>query len=70
MNDPLYNSDAFGPEKGKGGCTIKTNAELLADLIKVHNVENWLAYKPNQPLDHASLGENEFSPAQRIYLSI
>ncbi|CAG0894503.1 unnamed protein product [Darwinula stevensoni] len=62
VNDPLYNSDAFGPEKGKGGCTIKTNAELLADLIKVHNVENWLSYKPHQPLDHASLGENEFCP--------
>ena len=41
-NDPLYNSQIFGPEKGKGGVTGKTREELIEDLIKLHTVENWV----------------------------
>jgi len=42
MNDPLYNHTVFGPEKGKGGNIGKTDEKLIADLISIHNAENWL----------------------------
>ena len=42
MNDPLYNHTVFGPTKGKGGITGKTDDQLIQDLIKIHNAENWL----------------------------
>ena len=41
-NDPLYNSQIFGPEKGRGGVTGKTEEELIEDLVKHHTVENWV----------------------------
>lgn len=42
MNDPLYNHPVFGPEKGKGGITGKSDEDLIAELISIHNAENWL----------------------------
>merc|ERR1712155_350847 len=42
MNDPLYNHTVFGPEKGKGGNIGKSDEKLIADLISIHNAENWL----------------------------
>ena len=42
MNDPLYNHTVFGPNKGKGGILSKTDDQLIQDLIKIHNAENWL----------------------------
>merc|ERR1719458_864531 len=42
MNDPLYNHEVFGPEKGKYGNIGKTDEELIQDLISIHNAENWL----------------------------
>ncbi|XP_076321396.1 pseudouridylate synthase RPUSD2-like [Tachypleus tridentatus] len=42
VNDPLYNHEVFGPNKGKGGDLGKSREQLLEDLIKVHTVENWL----------------------------
>ncbi len=42
MNDPLYNHPVFGPVKGKGGLVGKTDEELIAQLISIHNAENWL----------------------------
>jgi len=41
-NDPLYNSDIFGPEKGKGGNLGKSRDKLVEDLIEYHTVENWI----------------------------
>merc|ERR1719397_948322 len=41
-NDPLYNSQIFGPEKGKGGDIGKTHQQLIEDLVKNHTVENWV----------------------------
>jgi len=41
-NDPLYNSTIFGPEKGKNGVIGKTQDELIAELIKNHQIENWI----------------------------
>ncbi|XP_025829384.1 uncharacterized protein C18B11.02c [Agrilus planipennis] len=43
VNDPLYNHDVFGPNKGKNGdFGGKTDEELVRDLIHIHNAENWL----------------------------
>ena len=42
VNDPLYNHEVFGPEKGKYGNIGKTDEELIQDLISIHNAENWL----------------------------
>jgi len=53
-NDPLYNSEIFGPEKGKNGNIGKTNEELIRDLIKFHTIENWInsdAFEENEKLD-------------------
>ncbi len=41
-NDPLYNSELFGPTKGKGGQLNKTHEQLIRDLIANHTVENWI----------------------------
>ena len=42
VNDPLYNHEVFGPEKGKGGRIGKSDEALIQDLISLHNAENWL----------------------------
>ncbi|KAF7251787.1 RNA pseudouridylate synthase domain-containing protein 2 [Varanus komodoensis] len=36
VNDPIYNTDAWGPEKGKGGNLNKTDEELLRALLEEH----------------------------------
>lgn len=41
-NDPLYNSEIFGPEKGKGGRLNKSHEQLIRDLIRHHSLENWI----------------------------
>ena len=43
VNDPLYNSTAFGPLKGKGGdIGGKNGQELINELIRLHSAENWV----------------------------
>ena len=49
VNDPLYNHDVFGPQKGKGGLIGKTDEQLIQDLISIHNAENWLGMDDNLP---------------------
>ncbi|PAA58471.1 hypothetical protein BOX15_Mlig008671g2, partial [Macrostomum lignano] len=41
-NDPLYNSEVWGPEKGRGGRFGKPNEQLLADLMRLHDSDNFL----------------------------
>lgn len=36
VNDPIYNTDAWGPKKGKGGHINKTDDELLRALVEEH----------------------------------
>lgn len=43
VNDPLYNHEVFGPNKGRGGdIGGKSDEQLVKDLINIHNAENWL----------------------------
>ena len=53
INDPLYNHQVFGPEKGKGGNIGKTNDQLIKDLITLHNAENWLG------IDDTAVGDKD-----------
>ncbi|XP_062479312.1 pseudouridylate synthase RPUSD2 [Pezoporus occidentalis] len=36
VNDPIYNMDAWGPDRGKGGKIDKTDEELLKALVEEH----------------------------------
>lgn len=42
VNDTLYNCDAFGPERGKGGRYGKTIRQLSADVVSRHRASTWL----------------------------
>ena len=57
MNDPLYNHTVFGPEKGKGGNIGKTDEKLIADLISIHNAENWLGMDGDTELSMFNKGD-------------
>eukprot|EP00095_Tigriopus_kingsejongensis_P003883 snap_masked-scaffold603_size126491-processed-gene-0.6 protein:Tk03883 transcript:snap_masked-scaffold603_size126491-processed-gene-0.6-mRNA-1 annotation:"rna pseudouridylate synthase domain-containing protein 2-like" len=58
VNDPLYNHEAFGPLKGKGGETGKSTEQLIEDLITAHNAENWLDDEPNQSSEALEASES------------
>ena len=58
MNDPLYNHLVFGPEKGRGGNIGKTDEKLIADLISIHNAENWLGMDGDSELSMFNKGED------------
>uniref|UniRef100_A0A8C5PCZ8 Pseudouridylate synthase RPUSD2 n=1 Tax=Leptobrachium leishanense TaxID=445787 RepID=A0A8C5PCZ8_9ANUR len=36
VNDPIYNTDSWGPNRGKGGVLNKTDEELLRSLVEEH----------------------------------
>ena len=57
MNDPLYNHTVFGPEKGKGGNIGKSDEKLIADLISIHNAENWLGMDGDSELSMFNKGD-------------
>jgi len=60
-NDPLYNSEIFGPEKGKGGNIGKTKEKLIEDLIEFHTVENWVnsdAFEASEAFDAANQNDS------------
>ena len=58
MNDPLYNHTVFGPDKGKGGNIGKSDEKLIADLISIHNAENWLGMDGDSELSMFNKGDD------------
>ncbi|KAL2790382.1 RNA pseudouridylate synthase domain-containing protein 2 isoform 2, partial [Daubentonia madagascariensis] len=54
LNDPIYNSVAWGPSRGQGGHIPKTDEELLRDLVAEHQAK--------QSLDVLDLCERDLSP--------
>nr|XP_030698816.1 RNA pseudouridylate synthase domain-containing protein 2 [Globicephala melas] len=54
LNDPIYNSIAWGPSRGRGGHIPKTDEELLRDLVAEHQAK--------QSLDVLDLCEGDLSP--------
>ncbi|XP_045679482.1 RNA pseudouridylate synthase domain-containing protein 2 [Phyllostomus hastatus] len=55
LNDPIYNSVAWGPSRGQGGHIPKTDEELLRDLVAEHQAK--------QSLDVIDLCEGDLSSA-------
>ena len=53
INDPLYNHEVFGTNKGKGGHIGKTDDQLIQDLIAIHNAENWSVSYINVKMWHS-----------------
>lgn len=53
LNDPIYNSVAWGPSRGRGGHIPKTDEELLRDLVAEHQAK--------QSLDVLNLCEGDLS---------
>ena len=68
MNDPLYNHTVFGEDKGKGGNLGKSDEKLIADLISIHNAENWLGMDGDSDLsmfNKSDLGDSpELGPKE------
>ncbi|XP_077620807.1 pseudouridylate synthase RPUSD2 isoform X2 [Crocuta crocuta] len=54
LNDPIYNSVAWGPSRGRGGHIPKTDEELLRDLVAEHQAK--------QSLDGLDICEGDLSP--------
>ncbi|XP_072313964.1 pseudouridylate synthase RPUSD2 [Eucyclogobius newberryi] len=42
LNDPIYNTAAWGPHRGKGGLVSRTNEELLQALVEEHKSQESL----------------------------
>ncbi|XP_074091209.1 pseudouridylate synthase RPUSD2 [Macrotis lagotis] len=42
INDPIYNTAAWGPARGRGGHVPKTDDELLRDLLEEHRAKQSL----------------------------
>ncbi|XP_063439626.1 pseudouridylate synthase RPUSD2-like [Mytilus trossulus] len=55
VNDPLYNSPAFGPNRGKGGEFWKSDTEITDEIQNLHSVGLW--YDGENPLYHKRLKE-------------
>lgn len=51
VNDGLYNSTVFGPEKGKGGIFGKSLSQLSRDVIAQHRADCWLVSEDNDVVD-------------------
>lgn len=54
LNDPIYNSMAWGPSRGRGGHIPKTDEELLRDLVAEHQAK--------QSLDVLDLCDGDMPP--------
>eukprot|EP00088_Acartia_fossae_P033673 TRINITY_DN3449_c0_g1_i4.p1 TRINITY_DN3449_c0_g1~~TRINITY_DN3449_c0_g1_i4.p1 ORF type:complete len:635 (+),score=125.16 TRINITY_DN3449_c0_g1_i4:124-2028(+) len=63
-NDPLYNSDIFGPQKGKDGQIGKTKEQLIADLIEKHTIDNWIQ---SEEYENSRLKEEHDSETQQDF---
>lgn len=51
-NDTLYNSTAFGKERGKHANYGISREEIMENLNKEHNVENWFELEDAVPPEH------------------
>ncbi|XP_008938897.1 PREDICTED: RNA pseudouridylate synthase domain-containing protein 2, partial [Merops nubicus] len=54
VNDPIYNMEAWGPERGRAGRVDKTDEELLQALVEEH--------RSKQSLDVLGVSEEDLAP--------
>ncbi|NXK27490.1 RUSD2 protein, partial [Arenaria interpres] len=59
VNDPIYNMEAWGPHRGKGGKIDKTDEELLKALVEEHRSKQSLDVLGISEEDLSSSAENE-----------
>ncbi|XP_051632980.1 pseudouridylate synthase RPUSD2 isoform X2 [Manacus candei] len=59
VNDPIYNMEAWGPDRGKGGKIGKTDEELLKALVEEHRSKQSLEILGISEEDLNSGGENK-----------
>lgn len=60
VNDNLYNCDAFGPERGKGGrYGGKTYKQLAEDVMKKHSSHIWLVSEAGETIGQQKLDNVE-----------
>ncbi|XP_071174832.1 pseudouridylate synthase RPUSD2-like [Mytilus edulis] len=64
INDPLYNSPAFGPNRGKGGEFWKSDTEITDEIQNLHSVGLW--YNGENPLYHKRLKEIKESQDSKV----
>ncbi|XP_074646356.1 uncharacterized protein LOC141902498 [Tubulanus polymorphus] len=62
VNDPLYNSPVYGPNKGKNGDYNKSEEQLIADILKLHSAENWADMNLRLPFVGDSNGNIKTEP--------
>ncbi|XP_043554237.1 RNA pseudouridylate synthase domain-containing protein 2 [Chiloscyllium plagiosum] len=56
VNDPVYNTEAWGPNRGRGGTLDKTDDELLKTLVDDHRLKESLDLLE---VDHHCTGEDD-----------
>ncbi|NXD55007.1 RUSD2 protein, partial [Corvus moneduloides] len=61
VNDPIYNMEAWGPDRGKGGKIGKTDEELLKALVEEHRSKQSLEVLGIEEEDLNSSGESKDS---------
>ncbi|XP_055598084.1 pseudouridylate synthase RPUSD2-like isoform X2 [Uranotaenia lowii] len=70
VNDPLYNHEVFGPNKGRGGdIGGKSDEQLVKDLINIHNAENWLGIDGDSELSMFKSLKNDLDDGKGPILS-
>lgn len=63
VNDGLYNSDAFGPERGKGGRYGKTLRQVSNDVLALHRASFWLISDESDIIDFDLPQDEVISPS-------
>lgn len=63
MNDPMYNSPAFGPNRGKGGEFWKPEKEMMSEIQNLHNIGLW--FDGENPFYHKRLKEISDSKSEQ-----
>ncbi|KAM4665108.1 pseudouridylate synthase RPUSD2 [Discoglossus pictus] len=64
VNDPVYNTEAWGPNRGKGGDVSKTNEELLRALVEDHKAKQSLDILDISEADLGLSAQNKDSQKQ------
>ncbi|ESO84214.1 hypothetical protein LOTGIDRAFT_107992 [Lottia gigantea] len=54
VNDPFYNSEAWGPSRGKGGIMERDEKDVVSAILQEHNVGQWV--KGDNPLYKEKFG--------------
>nr|XP_040055309.1 RNA pseudouridylate synthase domain-containing protein 2 isoform X2 [Gasterosteus aculeatus aculeatus] len=67
LNDPIYGSSAWGPNRGKGGLPEKSTKELLEALVEEHRSQETL-HLLDVPVDGNERGAEKDKESEKIHL--